>query len=317
MEENEIQEKILNTQKEEKLVKRKKIIKIIGISILVIIISLFTFFSYVYYKNKSMYETYQKELDANYNIIFASIPVYNDLKDCYKMSINRIFVDNNYLDGTAFLTKVPSRAKKIITYGSFSGNQSSGAAAISMESNPVNDIAFIVEKNDFKSSILFIMSSDQLLLFYKEYDNELPTITSFRKGQKIFLDETKLVPSPTDGVMLHFKNKKTALLYIPNTKTFEEYTQYSEQDLKNMENAGNGESEYSEGDEDSNDIIYKINDPDGYTNLREQKDTTSMILQKIPSGSIITILHDTGDWWDIETEEGKRGYVHKSKIKSE
>lgn len=315
MKENEIQEEILNTQKEEKLVKRKKIIKIIGISILVIIISLFTFFSYIYYRNKSSNDTYQVQIDANYSVIFASIPLYNDLEEQYKMAISKVFIDNNYIDGSAFLTKVPSRAKKIITFGYFSRNQDPS------ESQAVNnhngDIAFIVEKNDFKSSIIFLMSKDQSLLYSKEYDNELPTISSFKKGQKIFLDDTKLVPSPTDGVMLHFKNKKTALVFIPETKTFEEYTQYSEQDLKNMENAGNGESEYSEGDEDSNDIIYKINDPDGYTNLREQKDTTSMILQKIPSGSIITVLHDTGDWWDIETEEGKRGYVHKSRIISQ
>ncbi len=60
----------------------------------------------------------------------------------------------------------------------------------------------------------------------------------------------------------------------------------------------------------------KIQDPDGYTNLRKEKNTSSEILQKIKSGEHIDVLDNTGDWFLIKTKEGKKGYVHKSRIKS-
>lgn len=60
-----------------------------------------------------------------------------------------------------------------------------------------------------------------------------------------------------------------------------------------------------------------INDPDGYTNLRKEKNTQSEILQKIKSGERIEVLDNSGNWFLIKTKEGKQGYVHKSRIKSE
>lgn len=62
---------------------------------------------------------------------------------------------------------------------------------------------------------------------------------------------------------------------------------------------------------------YAIIDPDGYTNLRKEKNTTSEVLQKINSGEHIEVLDNSSDWFLIKTEEGKQGYVHKSRIKSD
>ena len=59
--------------------------------------------------------------------------------------------------------------------------------------------------------------------------------------------------------------------------------------------------------------IYFINDADGYTNLRQEKNATSKILEKINSGTRIQILDNSSDWWRIKNKE-KTGYVHKSKI---
>ena len=60
----------------------------------------------------------------------------------------------------------------------------------------------------------------------------------------------------------------------------------------------------------------KINDPDGYTNLRKDKNTSSEVLQKIKSGEHIEVIDNSGDWFLIKTQEGKQGYVHKSRVKS-
>ncbi len=60
----------------------------------------------------------------------------------------------------------------------------------------------------------------------------------------------------------------------------------------------------------------KIQDPDGYTNLRKDKDKSSEIIEKIKSGSHIQVLDNSGDWFLVKTKEGKQGYVHKSRVKS-
>ncbi|SFI50171.1 SH3 domain-containing protein [Halpernia frigidisoli] len=59
-----------------------------------------------------------------------------------------------------------------------------------------------------------------------------------------------------------------------------------------------------------------IQDPDGYTNLRKEKNSTSEILQKINTGEKIEVLDNFGDWFLVKTKEGKEGYVYKSRIKS-
>lgn len=60
-----------------------------------------------------------------------------------------------------------------------------------------------------------------------------------------------------------------------------------------------------------------IKDPDGYTNLRKEKNTNSTILQKINSGDSIEVLDNSSDWFLVKTKEGKQGYVHKSRIKAD
>jgi hypothetical protein len=64
-------------------------------------------------------------------------------------------------------------------------------------------------------------------------------------------------------------------------------------------------------------LLSKIQDPDGYTNLRKDKNTSSEIRQKIKSGEHIEVLENTGDWFLVKTNEGKEGFIHKSRIKSE
>jgi bacterial SH3 domain protein len=60
---------------------------------------------------------------------------------------------------------------------------------------------------------------------------------------------------------------------------------------------------------------YYIEDPDGYSNIRADKSTSSKILGKVKSGEKIDVLDDTSNWYLIKTKEGLKGYVHKSRIK--
>ena len=58
-----------------------------------------------------------------------------------------------------------------------------------------------------------------------------------------------------------------------------------------------------------------INDQDGYTNLRKERSSDSEVIQKINTGDSVEILDNSGDWWLVQTKEGKKGYVYKTKIK--
>lgn len=60
-----------------------------------------------------------------------------------------------------------------------------------------------------------------------------------------------------------------------------------------------------------------IIDPDGYTNLRKDKSSTSDIVEKVKAGERIEVLDNTGNWWFIKTKSGHQGYIYKSKVKSE
>lgn len=59
-----------------------------------------------------------------------------------------------------------------------------------------------------------------------------------------------------------------------------------------------------------------VQDADGFTNLRKEKNSLSEILQTIRSGEKVGILDSSGDWWLVVTKQDRKGYVHKSRIKS-
>uniref|UniRef100_UPI0039A6D05A SH3 domain-containing protein n=1 Tax=Ornithobacterium rhinotracheale TaxID=28251 RepID=UPI0039A6D05A len=61
----------------------------------------------------------------------------------------------------------------------------------------------------------------------------------------------------------------------------------------------------------------KINDPDGYINLRKEKSTQSEVIQIINSGESIEVLDNSDEWFEVKTKDGNIGFVHKSRVKTE
>ncbi len=59
----------------------------------------------------------------------------------------------------------------------------------------------------------------------------------------------------------------------------------------------------------------EITDPDGHTNLREQPNSNSEILQKIKDGESVQIVSKDGLWYKVKTAAGQTGYVHNSRLK--
>lgn len=59
-----------------------------------------------------------------------------------------------------------------------------------------------------------------------------------------------------------------------------------------------------------------INDPDGYVNIRKEMNSESEVIGKTEDKEIFSYweIPDT-NWWIVQTKEGIRGFVHKSRIK--
>lgn len=235
--------------------KRKKKIIII-VSIIVLILASFGAYKYVDEKNKR--DAADLALDSgvvhetldfvnasslatleDYDYWKASvfpIDTYDEIRENHKRAIVKIFMDNKYTtSGEYFLTKIENRAKNIFAFGNFTGRSDKER----------KDLAFLVEKSDYQSSGLFVISHEGHVLFWKEYENELPVINSFPKGSKIYMNKMELESSPLDGLIVKFKGRKEALLYDSKTKTFESFYQYTNDDI----NATNEEERYIEEEE--------------------------------------------------------------------
>ena len=57
-----------------------------------------------------------------------------------------------------------------------------------------------------------------------------------------------------------------------------------------------------------------INDPDGYTNMREGKGTNHPVVRKILEGEKFAIERKENDWWLVVLADGTRGWIHKSRV---
>ena len=58
-----------------------------------------------------------------------------------------------------------------------------------------------------------------------------------------------------------------------------------------------------------------INDPDGYTNIRDAASSKGNVMGKVFNNQELTVIETGGDWWLVETADQLRGYMHKSRIR--
>ena len=63
----------------------------------------------------------------------------------------------------------------------------------------------------------------------------------------------------------------------------------------------------------------KINDPDGYTNVRSGKSSSTEIIHQIyDENKLFKLIDDSGNWWEIkldsEKDEITTGFIHNSKV---
>lgn len=110
-------------------------------------------------------------------------------------------------------------------------------------------------------------------------------------------------------------NSENAVKYICDVPQNLDITKSGWSEKINLIPDENERSKKCKVEENSN-TNYSIRDSDGYTNLRKEKNTTSEVLQKVKSGEQVDVLDQKGNWWLIQIKDGKKGYVHKSRVKS-
>lgn len=191
---------------------------------------------YLNYKSRMASIESEKEYSQDrinaINSIF-SVSQYDNIPENYREHIYNFLEYNNYLDGTYFLTKIADRAKSVYAFGDFTSDD-----------NDEDDLAVLFENNDYKSSMLVIFNHKGEGLFIKHYENELPVINAFKVGSKVYMNESKLVPAPCDGLIVKNDYSKYAIIYDKKIKKFNDYYQYTDDEIKSMNEP---EEYYDEG----------------------------------------------------------------------
>ncbi|QLC26632.1 TIR domain-containing protein [Parasphingopyxis algicola] len=58
-----------------------------------------------------------------------------------------------------------------------------------------------------------------------------------------------------------------------------------------------------------------INDSDGFTYMRNAPARGAAVLRSVPDGEVFSTREQIADWWEIQTADGTRGYMHESRIR--
>lgn len=175
-----------------------------------------------------------------YNKMLFDINEYDGISQNYREGIMKVFRDNGLFEPAEgekrfSMTKIKDRASKVYAFGDFTGQTK----------NNEPELAFIVQSEDAYESKLFIISSDRDVLFRKDY-SDAPIINSFKKGSKIFMESEVLQPSPKDGLIIKNKQSKYALVYNESSKTFDQFYQYTNEDLIQNKRESEGSDDYQE-----------------------------------------------------------------------
>ncbi len=58
-----------------------------------------------------------------------------------------------------------------------------------------------------------------------------------------------------------------------------------------------------------------IDDPDGYTNVRSGRSSSSPIVAVVRAGEVFSTSRQAGNWWQVKTASGQVGFMYASKIR--
>ena len=250
------------------------------------------------------------------------------------LTLNKIIYQNDLTSILSVATKNPDLATDLVVLFNYEKNEALFNSAVKNIENwddieQSSKLSFVFYNNNTNSFKI----REKLLESLKSKDSFLYALTTYLTDnkdnivKKNGIEHSSIEKAIAYLLQLGFTGKenvdiqsdKSYLLlnnvYISHPelkKSFQKNNYYGYTSLEKYS------KDYSLLQEDNQEKKYStIVDPDGFTNLRKDKNTTAQILQKIKTGEQVEVLDQNGDWWLVVSKEGKKGYVHKSRIKSE
>lgn len=256
----------------------------------------------------------------------------NDNIDSQKfLAYNRILFNDN-ISSLSYFMQNKADAFEVVVNFDYEKNQSMFDLAIDQlnEMNNINKhnlfhiIYYNYEKKGIKKTIInklfekdYISTMDNVVeSLYENWEFEhsmkdealvfiIKKFIEFDKNNpKDRLDEQK-----SNSYLYNFLAKDTKL---HERLVNEDY--YNSSELKELVNSYFVINDSKEYDNDDS-ILAKIEDKDGFVNVRKDQDVNSEIIGKINSNEEVYTYPSSSDMWWVKTKEGNVGYVHKSRIK--
>jgi len=200
----------------------------------------------------------------------------------------------------------------------FLGEDTSSIYELSFNFNIINttntgDIEFTNTARLYNSSISLDDINMQELRDNKKYDYEIVYPINFNKGLKIdSIQEDKLIGSfilrGKQMVFYAFRDRQyiNSLIEEKNNRILAE-----EAPVLPDSSIFNTDGMYVE-EEENNSKLFKIQDPDGFTNLRETPGGT--IIRKVYDADRFTVQEALGEYFRVLLNDGTEGYIHRSRV---
>ena len=246
------------------------------------------------------------------------------------LSLNKIIYQNDLTSILNIASKHPDLAIDLVVMFNYEKNESLLQAAIRNIQNwedieQSNRLSFVFFNNNFKIR-------ERLLKTLQQKSDFIYALTFYLADHKEKITKANSIPSDVLEkaiayiLQLGLENKNQIDMQTDKSYTLLNNIYVSHPELKEIfqKNKYYGYVDlekysisYELLKEDSQEKKYStIKDADSFTNLRKEKNSFSEILQTIKSGEKVEILDSSGDWWLVVTKQDRKGYVHKSRIKS-
>ncbi len=154
---------------------------------------------------------------------------------------------------------------------------------------------------------------------------------SFNFGQKIVVIVHNLggtsCPMQINFIVIDKNTAKSSPSFGTCTETYDVNTRNNSIIVKMDDDAGVHEYIYADGVITDNGEVIKdsfstkpfsvnamINDPDGYTNVRQAANVKSQIVSRVSKEEFFQTHSQNSEWWQVRLNSGAIGYMHKSRI---
>ena len=174
-----------------------------------------------------------------------------------------------------------------------------------VETEDSNKVFNAVSDVNIYTSNIYIKSKKAY--FYSYPNKESRKTTYVIMGDNIQYDPRSLVNGFYNSKFINANNKTTTSGWIHQDAIFPD-----QKTMIDAESANNFDHSAS--------VTYiKINDPEGYTNVRAGKSTSTEIIYQIyDENKLFELLDDSGNWWKIKLDSSgtktSTGFIYKSKV---